>query len=61
MAEEKKFPTPAMLKAREEWAKKPEEEKEAFHNAFREELRRYYAGRPTGALRRALLGEDTDD
>lgn len=43
--EEKKFPTPAMLKAREAWAKKPEEEKNAFMNKFEEELKRHFEGR----------------
>lgn len=43
MSEKKQFPTPKMLKAREEWAKKSPEEKEAIENAFREELRKYYS------------------
>ena len=40
MAEEKKFPPPEMLKAREVWANMPEEEKKALRDASREELRR---------------------
>jgi ABC-type transporter MlaC component len=44
MSEGKKFPTPAMLKAREEWAKKSPEEREAIETAFREKLRKYYSG-----------------
>lgn len=50
MAEKKQFPTPSMLKAREAWAKKPEEEKKAFMNKFDEELKRHYARRPIGEL-----------
>ena len=46
MAEQKRqFPTPEMLKAREEWAKKSPEEKAAMENAFQEKLRNYYEGR----------------
>lgn len=47
MSEKKQFPTPEMLKAREEWAKKSPEEKEAIENAFREKLRKYYENRPS--------------
>ena len=60
MAEAKKFPTPAMLKARKAWAKKPEAEKEAFWQKFEDELSRYYDGHPTGEERRELLGLDED-
>ena len=56
MAEEKKFPTEAMLKAREEWAKKTPEEKAAHEKALREELKRYYDRRPPREVRQALLG-----
>ena len=52
MEEKKQFPTPAMLKAREEWAKKLQEEKEAIENRLREKLRKYYANRPS---REAIL------
>ena len=46
MPEQKKqFPTPAMLKAQEEWEKKTPQEREAIENAFKEELRKYYEGR----------------
>ena len=58
MEEKKQFPTDAMLKAREEWAKKTPEEKAAHENAVREELKRYYDRRPSRAMRRALLGEE---
>ena len=42
MAQEKKFPTPAMLKAREALAKQTPEEKQARENAMRAELKKYY-------------------
>ena len=58
MAEEKKFPTEAMLKAREAWAKKTPEEKAAHEKAVREELKRYYDGAPSPSMRRSLLGEE---
>lgn len=45
MSEEKKFPTPSMLKAQEE--KLSPEKKEAILNAFREKLRKYYGSRPS--------------
>ena len=55
MAEQKKqFPTPEMLKAREEWAKKTPQEKEAVENAFHEKLKKYYENRPS----RSMLQED---
>lgn len=48
MSEQKKqFPTPAMLKAREEWAKKTPQEREAIENRFKEKLRKYYENRPS--------------
>ena len=53
---DKKFPTPEMLKAEEEWAKIPEAERKAFRNAFREELRRHFENRPSRE-RRMLLEE----
>ena len=44
--EKKQFPTPEMLKAQEEWEKKPKAEREAelerARSEFRDELRRYY-------------------
>lgn len=58
MAEDKKFPTPSMVKAREKWDRLTEEEKEAILNEFREKLRRHYEGRPSGEVRRLLLGQD---
>ena len=62
MAEQKKqFPTPEMLKAREEWAKKSPEEKEAFENAFREELRRFYENRPSRDVIIASMQENRQD
>ena len=61
MAEKRQFPTPKMLKAEEEWNKKTPEEKEAFENAFREELRKYYANRPSRKMRLALMGEVDDE
>ena len=42
MSEEKKSPTPSMLKAEEEWQKKSPEEKERILKAFEEKLRKYY-------------------
>ena len=58
MAEDKKFPTPSMVKAQERWDRMTEAEKEAKLNELREELRRHYEGRPTGEVRRLLLGQD---
>lgn len=58
MAEDKKFPTPSMVKAQERWDRLTEEEKEAKLNASREKLKRHYEGRPTGEVRRLLLGLD---
>ena len=59
MEEKKKqFPTPKMLKAREEWAKKTPQEREAIENAFREKLRKYYANRPP---RPAMIEESQDN
>ena len=58
MEQKKQFPTEAMLKAREEWAKKTPEEKAAHEKAVREELKRYYDRRPSRDIRRALLGEE---
>lgn len=54
MAEEKKRPTPDMLKAREELANMTPEEMEAEENAMREELRRYYDGRPRPEVLKGL-------
>lgn len=61
MAEEKKFPTPAMLKAREALAKLTPEEKQARENAMRAELKKYYERRPTSETRKLLLGETVDE
>ncbi len=59
MSEEKKqFPTPEMMKAEEEWAKKTPEEKEAIMNAFREKLRKYYANRPSREVIMASMEEE---
>ena len=59
MSEEKKqFPTPAMLKAREEWAKKTPQEKEAIENILKEKIRKYYASRPSRDVIMDLMGED---
>ncbi len=41
MAENKKFPTPEMLKAREAWAKKPESEKKMLMKSLDEEVKKY--------------------
>ena len=54
MAEKKQFPTPDMLKAREELANMTPEEREAERNAMREEFRRYYAGRPRPEILKGL-------
>ena len=59
MSEEKKqFPTPAMLKAEEEWAKKTPQEKEAIENMLKEKLRKYYAGRPSRDVIMASMEEE---
>ena len=58
MEEKKQFPTDAMLKAREEWAKKTPEEKAAHENAVREELKRYYERRFSAQTMRELRGEE---
>ena len=58
MSEKKQFPTPAMLKAEEEWAKKSPEEKQAIENRFREKLRKYYANRMS---REAILASIEED
>ena len=54
----KNFPTPEMLKAREKWAQKTEEEKQAFHDAFRTELKNYYESRFPLEVRKILEGRD---
>jgi len=56
MAEEKKVPTPDMLKAREELANMTPEEREAERKAMREKLRRYYDGRFSPEMMKALRG-----
>ena len=61
MAEEKKFPTEAMLKVREKWAKKTPEERAAREQAVREEMRRYYERRFSAQTIRELSGEDEED
>jgi len=58
MSEKKQFPTPAMLKAEEEWAKKSPEEKEAIENRFREKLRKYYANRMSREAIMASMEEE---
>lgn len=59
MSEQKRqFPTPEMLKAREEWAKKTPQEKEAFENRIKEKKRKYYDGHPSFKMTMALRGED---
>lgn len=57
MEDKKQFPTPEMLKAREEWAKKTPEERAAIENAFREKLRKYYANRPSREMILASMEE----
>lgn len=42
MAEDKKFPTPSMVKAREKWDRLTEAEKEDHLNAVRARLEKYY-------------------
>lgn len=62
MTEEKKqFPTPAMLKAREEWEKKTPQEREAIENRLKEDIRRYYENRPSREHILGSIGEDQDD
>lgn len=58
MTEEKKFPTPSMVKAQERWDRLTEEEKEAELNELREVLKKYYERRPSREMRRLLLGLD---
>lgn len=58
MSEKKQFPTPAMLKAREEWAKKSPEEKQAIENRLREKLRRYYENRMSREAIMASMEEE---
>ena len=59
MSEQKRqFPTPAMLKAREEWAKKTPEEKEAIEKRIKEKMRKYYERRPSIKMTMALRGDD---
>lgn len=58
MAEKKQFPTPAMLKAREELANMTPEQKEAREAAMRAELKKYYERRPSAGMRKALLEQD---
>ena len=59
MPEQKKqFPTPEMLKAREEWARKTPEEREEIENRLKEKFRKYYEGHPSRELTRALRGDD---
>ena len=54
MAEEKKFPTPEMLKALEEWEITPDKENEAFWNDLKERIKRHSL--PFDLY---VLGEDT--
>lgn len=42
MAEDKKFPTPSMVKAQERWERMTEAEREALLNDARAELKKYY-------------------
>lgn len=60
MAEKRQFPTPEMLEAREAWSKKTPAEKEAYENAFREKLRKYYANRPSREMIIGSMGEEDD-
>lgn len=62
MTEEKKqFPTPAMLKAREEWEKKTPQEREAIENILKEQFREYYENRPSREYIQGSIGENQDD
>lgn len=62
MSEEKKqFPTPAMLKAEEEWEKKTPQEREAIENRLKEKIRKYYANRPSREHIQNSIGEDLDE
>ena len=58
MADDKKFPTPDMLKAREELANMPPEEREAEERAMREELRKYYSRRPSPEFMRKIFHKE---
>lgn len=59
--QEKKFLTPSMLKAEEEWQKKSPEEKEATKNAFEEKLRKYYSSRPPREVIIASMETEQED
>lgn len=61
MAEEKKFPTPAMLKAREEWEKKSPEEKKVILNAFEEKLMKYYTSTMSTEHNLGTMGTEADE
>ena len=59
MAEQKRqFPTPAMLKAEEEWQKKTPQEREAIEKKLEEKFRKYYANRPSRGMIIASMEED---
>jgi len=60
MSEKRQFPTPAMLKAREELAKMTPEEKEASKKAMRAKLERYY-GKSRIARMTVQLMEEAED
>ena len=51
----KQFPTPKMLKAREELARMTPEERKAAENSMRAELKKYYEGRPHIGMHLGIL------
>ena len=55
MAEKRQFPTPEMLKAREELAKMTPEERQLREDITRAELKKYYENHPSAGMRRAAL------
>lgn len=56
MENQKKFPTPKMLKAREKLARRTPEQKAADEAAMRAELKKYYEGRFPRDVRMDLEG-----
>ena len=56
MAKDKEYLTPEAKKFMEDWERMTEAEREILLNEFEEKLRRHYEGRPTGEVRRLLLG-----
>ena len=58
MSEEKKIEQTTEVR---KWSEMTEEEKEATKKAFREQLRKYYANRPSREHIQGSIGEDLDE